>query len=216
MNTLMHIKLHTGVRTRGRSGSRLGFAAFLALIYIVPPLLILTRVVPFSFRFSALLIIAAGVFVYVIWRGNSLYALGFRMDTFRASFVYNLWVTLLAVLIIAILNFLGLIHAPTVPQWRWFFIFYVLLSCPAQEFLFRSVLFAEMDRVGISHRLWQITISSLAYCFLHIIYKDAITLGVSLLIGVVWGLGYYSSRNFWGVTISHCILGSVSIFMGLI
>jgi hypothetical protein len=212
MNTLMHKPQGTGKST----GTRFGFAGFLALVYIVPPLLILVQAVPFSFRFLMLLITTVMVFAYVIWKGNSLSALGFRTDTLKGSLVYNLLITLLVLIAIAVLHLLGLIRDPTIPQWRWFFIFYVLLSCPAQEFLFRSALFAEMDRAGITGRVWQITISSLAYCFLHVIYRDAITLCVSLLIGIVWGVGYYASRNFWGVTISHCILGTVSIFVGLI
>jgi CAAX protease family protein len=199
-----------------RSGTRLGFATFLVLVYLVPPLLILFRVVPFAFRFHLLLISALIVLAYVILMGDSASKLGFRADTLKRSTEYNLGVTLLALMAIAALHFLGLIRAPTIPQWRWFFVFYVLLSCPAQEFLFRSALFAEMDRSGVVSRFWQISISSLAYCFLHVIYRDSITLGVTFLMGVIWGVGYYSWRNFWGVTISHCILGTFSILVGLI
>ncbi len=198
------------------AGTRFGFASFLMLVYIMPPLLILVRAVPFGWRFPLLLITSVIVFAYVIWKGGNLSALGFRTDTFKRSLVYNFFVTLLCLMAIAVLHLLGLIRAPAIPPWRCFFIFYVLISCPAQEFLFRSALFAEMDRAGINDRVWQVTISSFAYCFLHVIYRDAITLVVSLLIGIVWGLGYYASRNFWGVTISHCILGAVSISTGLI
>jgi uncharacterized protein len=182
----------------------------------VPPLLILFGAVPFGSRFPLLLITSVVVFAYVIWKGDSLSALGLRTDTFKRSLVYNSFVTLLGLMAIAILHWLGLIRAPAIPQWRGFFIFYVLISCPAQEFLFRSAMFAEMGRAGIDDRVWQVAISSFAYCFLHVIYRDAITLVVSLLIGIAWGLGYYASRNFWGVTISHCILGAVSISVGLV
>lgn len=202
--------------TRITAGTRLGFAGFLVLAYIVPPLLILVRIVPFNFRFPLLLITTLFVIAYVIWKKHSLSLLGFRTDTLKRSIVYCFWITLAALVSIAVLHLLGLIRAPTIPKWQWFFVFYVLLSCPAQEFLFRSVLFAEMDRSGITRRLWQVSLSSAAYCFLHIIYRDAITLSVSLFIGIIWGTSYYASRNFWGVTISHCILGTVSIFVGLI
>jgi hypothetical protein len=197
-------------------GSRFEFAVFLLLAYLAPPLLILSGVMPFSFRFPMLLITTGIVLAYTFLRGDSPSALGFRRDTLKQSLVYNLSVTLLALLAIAALHSLGLIRTPTIPPWRWFFAFYVLLSCPAQEFLFRSALFAEMDRAGITGNIWQVVISSAAYCFLHVIYRDAITMGVSLFIGIIWGLGFYTARNFWGVTVSHCILGTVSIFVGLI
>jgi hypothetical protein len=198
------------------TGTQLGFAGFLVLVYILPPLLILAGAIPFSFRFPLLLIIAAMVLLYVLLKGNSLSSLGLRIDNLKSSLKYNLLITLLALIMIAILYFVGLIRAPSISQWRWFFIFYVLLSCPAQEFLFRGALFAEMDRAGITQKIWQVTISSVSYSFLHVIYRDAITLSVSLVIGIAWGLSYFISRNLWGVTISHCILGTASIFVGLI
>jgi membrane protease YdiL (CAAX protease family) len=34
--------------------------------------------------------------------------------------------------------------------------------------------------------------------------------------GIVWGMIYYKHPNFWGVTISHAVLGIVSIATGLI
>ncbi len=198
------------------AGSPLGFAGFLLLVYVVPPLLIFFDVVPFRFRFPVLLITSVMVLAYVLWKGNGLAALGLRRDTLKRSLQLNLSITALALVAIAAVYFLGLMRAPSIPAWRWFFVFYVLLSCPAQEFLFRSALFAEMDRAGITHRIWQVAISSAAYCLLHVIYRDAITLGVTLCMGIAWGLSYRAARNLWGVTVSHCVLGTVSIFVGLI
>ena len=196
--------------------ARLSFAALLVLVYGAPPLLIFTGAVPFGFRFPALLITTVIVLVYVLWEGHSLFSLGFRKDNLKGSLAMNGCITVVALLAMAALYFLDMIRIPTIPQWRWFFAFYVLLSCPAQEFLYRGALFAEMDRAGISSRVLRIAISSAAYCFLHIIYKDSITLGVSLFIGIIWGSAYSYSRNFWGVALSHCILGTASILVGLI
>jgi len=196
--------------------SRLLFVTYVLLAYYLPPLLILMRVIPFEFRFPMLLITSVAVAAYVLWGRYSLASLGIRLDNFGRSLGINISISIVGLLGLALLDLKGLIRAPTVPQWRWFFLFYVFVSCPAQEFLFRSALFAEMENAGINGKYWQIAISSISFCFLHIIYRDAITLCAALLIGIVWGLVYQSCRNLIGVTGSHCVLGVASIFVGLI
>jgi hypothetical protein len=193
-----------------------GFAGLLALAYVLPPVLILAGVIPFEFRFPMLLITTGIVAAYVVWKGDGAAALGFRKDTLKRALVYSLGITSVALLAIGVMHELGVIRTPTIPAWRWFFVFYVFVSCPAQEFLYRSALFAEMECSGITGKVWQIAISTVAYCFLHVIYRDAITLGVTLLMGIVWGVSYRFAKNFWGVTLSHCVLGTVSILVGLI
>lgn len=156
------------------------------------------------------------VVVYVWLRGHGLAALGFRRDTLRKSAIYNLGVAGAALLIIAALFFCGVLPLEAPPKWRWFFLFYVLVSCPAQEFLFRGALFTEMDRAKITNRGWQIALSSILYCFPHVIYHSAITLCAVLLIGIAWSYGFSRYRNFWAVAASHCLLGAVSVLSGLI
>lgn len=195
---------------------RIIFAIFVAAVYVLPPILVLTNVVPYRHRFTLLAVVTAMTAVYVWLRGDGLAALGFRRDTFGASLRYNSAVTAAGLLIIAALFFSGVLPIHGQPPWRWFFLVYMVVSCPAQEFLFRSVLFAEMDRAGITQRGWQVGWSSVLYCFPHVVYRSVITLFVVLVIGVVWGYGFSRDRNFWGVAASHCILGAVSVLAGLI
>ncbi len=102
---------------------------------------------------------------------------------------------------------------PTVPSWTLFYIFYVLVSSPSQEFIYRSVIFSEMNRAGIKNPLLQVGLSAVTYCFLHIIYKDWITLAVTFFMGIVWGVIYY--RRLFGAR-DHAIVGVVSIATGII
>lgn len=77
-------------------------------------------------------------------------------------------------------------------------------------------MFAELNRSGVSRSLWQILISAITYSLMHVFYNDLITLGVTLLMGVVWGMIYRKHPNFWGVALSHAVLGVVSILVGII
>jgi membrane protease YdiL (CAAX protease family) len=111
---------------------------------------------------------------------------------------------------------LGLTRQPRVVDWWWFVPFYVLVSCPAQEFACRGFLFAEMRRCGISGQGMQIAISSVTYAFLHVVYTDWLAFLAPLAVGVVWGAIYRRHPNLWGVVLSHSALGLISIAVGLV
>lgn len=196
--------------------TRIEFATFVFAIYLFPPVLVLAGVIPSRDRFALLSVVTIIAALYVWIRDDGLSALGFRTDTLRASVRYNLGIILAALVVIAALFFTGVLPLDSRPPWRWFLLFYLLVSCPAQEFLFRSVLFAEMGRAGFTRHSWQVGLSSILYCFPHVIYRSVITLCVVLVIGIAWSYGFSRHRNFWGVALSHCMLGAVSIISGLI
>lgn len=154
--------------------------------------------------------------IYAYLRKFTLRELGFRTDTLRGSFFWNGILSVVLLIVMLVGYKAGLIRKPTVPSWNLFFIFYVFVSSPSQEFLFRSNLFAELNRSGITTAIWQIVITAITYSFMHVFYNDAITLGVTLFMGVVWGLIYRKYPNFWGVAFSHAVLGVVSILVGII
>lgn len=196
--------------------SRVAFVGFVLIIYILGPVLVLVGVVPFRYRYWLLAIVFAAAAIYLWARKTSLRTLGFRRDTMRASLRANLWITGAALAIIGILYFANVLPPVVVPKWRWFFLIYLLISCPLQELLFRGALFAEMERAGIRRRAWKAGISALLYCFPHSIYHSPWTLGVTFAIGIVWGLEFDAHRNLAGVIPSHCVLGTVSLFSGMI
>jgi len=153
---------------------------------------------------------------YSLWRGRRLRDLGFRTDNLKGSLAVNGALSALLVAVLLCSYAAGLIREPVPPEWGLFYPFYVFVSGPAQEFIYRSVLFSEMGAAGIRGALPQVLLSAVTYSFLHVIYNDAITLAVTLLMGVVWGLIYRRYPNFWGVALSHATLGAVSIAVGLV
>jgi len=198
------------------SPARWRFYSIVIVAYCVPPLLIVFRVIAFKYRFLLLIAIALLLSAYSFFSQIPVRSLGIRLDNLRESMKWNLGLSCVFVGLLLAMRSASLIRAPTIPQWNLFFLFYVLIASPAQEFLFRGFLFAEMERVGIKSERWMVVISAVTYCFLHVIYRDLITLGVTLFMGVVWGLIYYKYRNLWAVTCSHAVLGVVSILVGLI
>lgn len=202
--------------TSNAGGDGAARAVLLALAYVLPPLLLWSGAIPHEYRFHTLLTMTALMSVYAFARGHTTRELGFRTDTLKGSLAWNGCVTLLLAACMFAAYSAGMIREPTRPKWEHFYLFYVIVSSPAQEFLFRSLPFAEMDRARLLRPPARVLLSSAVYCFAHVFYGDLITLAVTLSMGVVWGIIYHKHPNFWGVMLSHAALGVMSIEVGII
>ncbi len=194
----------------------LSILSFMFLIFYLPIILILVNIIPFSFRFELLIIITIVLIIYSVYNKYTLHSLGFRKETLKKSLIVNLLISSLFILLMLLLYYLNLIRKPTIPKWNLFFAFYICISSPSQEFLYRGFLFAFFERNNINSHIKKIVFSTITYAFLHIIYMDLITVIVALMIGAIWGLIYSKFPNIIGVALSHAILGVVSILVGII
>ncbi len=203
-----------GALTQRREG--LYFLVVALIAYVLPVVLLLLNVIPFSQRYIVLLSISVVLFAVALLRRRSWRELGFRRDTLRKSMLVNLVLSVVVGAGLLLAYAFGAIREPTIYGWSNFYLFYVLISSPTQEFLFRSFVFAEMRRSGIVSAIPQIAISTVLYALPHSIYRDLTTLLVAAAMGVVWGLIYRRFPNWFGVALSHAILGAISIAVGLI
>ncbi len=192
------------------------FVGLVLIAYVTPVILLLDGVIPFRYRFTVLLGMAALVFGFEMVRGRSWRELGFRRDTLRGSLKANVALSLVLGIGILIAYSLGAMHVSTIHGFTLFYPFYVFVSSPSQEFLFRSVIFAEMKRAGITRPAAQVVISTAIYTLPHAIYRDVLTLVVVAVIGVFWAFIYRRYPNWYGVALSHAVLGALSIAVGLV
>jgi membrane protease YdiL (CAAX protease family) len=192
------------------------FLLTLFILYYLPPLLLWAGVLPFVWRFQILAIMTGALIVYDYRRGVSLKELGFRRDTLKASLIFNTVVSVVLVILMISSFEKGLIRTAAALDGKLFFVYYLFISAPSQEFLFRSNLFALMQRAGVRGTIPHIAVSAVTYSFLHIIYNDPITLAATFVVGLMWGWVYHNYPNFWGVAISHAVLGAISIKVGII
>lgn len=209
--------IHLSTPPSAGAPSRKGRFLFTVIVlYYLPPLLILSGHLPFAWRFHILAIMTSVMLAYDFWHGIGLKELGFRRDTLTASLLSNAAATLLLVTTMFLSFRTGIIRDSTAPDWRLFFVYYVFVSSPSQEFLFRSNLFALMRRNNIRWPFVQIILSAITFSFLHIIYRDPLTLLATFTVGLLWGWIYYRYSNFVGVAASHAVVGAVAIKVGLI
>ena len=115
----------------------------------------------------------------------------------------------------AVFLFAGFAHRYAPTEHLSFFTFYVLISAPAQEFLYRSFLFAEVAAAQLSPAVALVASSSL-YSFMHVVGYDAVTVILTFVAGLIWGWIFLRTRNLAVVAVSHAILGVATLLVGAI
>ncbi len=183
------------------------------LIYIFVPILLLFNSYLYDIKFYFLTGIGLLIFLLMKICNVSNKEIGITKDNLLKSIKRNLF--LIIILLILIL-FFKILHMDKYnsTETLLFYIFYIFVSCPIQEFLYRGV-FGYFDMKSRYNFLWLI-ISSLCYSFVHIIYRDILTCILTFIIGIIWYMLYKKDNNLCGVTLSHIFLGVVTIFLGII
>jgi len=188
---------------------------FLVSLYTVPVLLLFFGVLDYSRRYWVLAIVALILITYSILGNFKLDDLGFKISYPKKEIVLNTIFCSVVILLLILLYKVNLIREPTIPDWNMFFIFYVLISSPLQEFLFRSLVFHELKLLGCT-KLEQILISAINFGFMHIIYHDLITFISAVLVGLCFGYIYSETKSIYGISLTHAVIGAVSIYVGLV
>lgn len=187
---------------------------FILFLYIILPIIICTSATLFRYKFLILTII--GVVVYIIFRTMSVSNedLGITKKGVFNSIKNNMPIIIIAVLLAILIYVIGFTRFyPT--ETIWFYLFYIFVSCPFQEFLYRGV-FGYFDKVLIKNSFLTTLLSSFCFSFVHIIYKDALTLLLTFIMGLIWYNIYNKDKNLLGVSLSHIIIGILSIMLGIV
>jgi membrane protease YdiL (CAAX protease family) len=139
-------------------------------------------------------------------------SLGLTLPRLR-SFIA--WSVIPSAILIAIVLASDLRHRAFTPAHLAFYVFFVFVSAPAQEFLYRGFLFAELRAIAIPPAVIVI-LSATLFAFMHIIYRDALTVALTLAVGLVWAIVFHTTRKVSIVAFSHAALGVVAILSGVI
>lgn len=186
----------------------------LMLGYLVIPLLIFFGIIAFEYKFIVLVVY--GILSYTILRLNGVdkAKLGLTVENWQSSLLSVVGLTLLFVVLALLAYRFGYARfQPT--ETVLFYLFYVFISSPVQEFLYRGVTTYFGKSFGLS--VWLIVlISSMLYSLVHIIYKDWILVVATFGLGVIWHRVYLKTNSLVGVMFSHSVFGALTIFLGLI
>lgn len=183
-------------------------------VYFMPPILICIGIIPWNMKFAALVIGAVAMYVVMRILGNAHSDIGIT----RQRTIYSLKTVL--PITIALIIAAGLFLLLKKPRFSptegiGFYVFYILISCPAQELLFRGILSRMLQELGV-HRVLELGIVAALFGYVHIIYGDMLTVVIMSIVGLFWYRAYQRSSNIIGVTISHVVLGVMTIALGII
>lgn len=191
-------------------------AALIVLFYILPPLAILTNIIPYQYRFPLLMAITPIMLMVKPDRNTSWEDVGITFKRLWQSILVIAPITILLVIPMVILAATS--NTPRIDNSSLplvFYIFYIFISCPFQEFGYRGYLFRLMQKLSFGK--WsRVVVGALLYSFVHIIYRDIWTLVFTLIAGILWNIHYEKFRNLASVTLSHIILGTATILLGFI
>jgi uncharacterized protein len=183
--------------------------------YILPVLLIFLGLVPFSWRFAVLIISAMVILVIARLYRFSLVELGFTQKNLGTA-LKAISLGTLGVVLLMLIHYT--LQGPRLDNsaYSWtFYLSFVGVSSPVQEFLYRGFLFSIFSKFKISEWL-QILLSTLLYSFVHLIYRDLPTLVFTFIVGLLWGWHYAKFGNLYSIIISHSLLGAIAILVGLV
>jgi membrane protease YdiL (CAAX protease family) len=185
----------------------------LAAIYLLPVVLLTTGIVPFRLRFYALALMTVVAMVLSTTRQYSMERLGLTRPAWIKLVSFSV---LPPLAVLALMYPLGLLGRLTQVPTAGFYLFFMVISAPAQEFLYRSFLFVALSSNGVTWRPAMILISAFLFAGMHIIYRDALTVALTFLVGLIWALFFSRTRNFFMVAASHACLGVIAIGLGAV
>ncbi len=188
----------------------------LAFTVYAPSALIWMEIIPFTYRFYALFSVLAGFSLYGLRRRYSLAELGFRADNLRRSLTWNLLFCAIGAVGLYATHQAGILRPNNPIYLPATYVFYIFFLGPIQEVIFRGILFAEMKRIGLADPRWMILLSTLSFCFLHIIYNHPPLLIITFVSGLCWGMIFVKQPNIWGISLSHSLLGALAMYLGVI
>lgn len=183
-------------------------------VYLMLPILICIGIIPWNMKFVALIVGAAMMYILMRILGHTHSDIGIT----RQRTIYSLKTVLpITVALIIAAGLFLLLEKPrfSPTEGVGFYIFYILISCPAQELLFRGILSRILQELRL-HRTLELGLAAVLFGYVHIIYGDILTVVIMGIVGLFWYRAYQQSLNVIGVTISHVILGVMTIALGII
>lgn len=183
-------------------------------VYLMLPILICIGIIPWNMKFTALVVGAVAMYIVMRILGHTHSDIGIT----RQHTIYSLKTVLPITIVLLIAAGLFLLlekprFSPT--EGIGFYVFYILISCPAQELLFRGILSRMLQELRL-HQALELGVAAALFGYVHIIYGDMLTVVVMGIVGLFWHRAYQHSSNLIGVTISHVVLGVMTIALGII
>ncbi len=186
-------------------------------LYILIPLSIFLGWIPYEMRYYAMTFLLMAISLYAISESFDKKNLGFRWDNFKKAFFLHAIISLpLIISSVILVRIFETVRTLEAPESLGFYIMYLTISGPVQEWLYRAVPFAAIKKHTQWNKNIQILVLSFNFAWLHIIYHDWIIYLASLIMGTIWTIIYTRYPNYGAIAIVHALVGFIAIWFGII
>ncbi len=201
-----------GMSGSGRQKAITALSGF-TFITLLPGGAIRSGLLPFDWRFHALLLVSGLCIATTLFAGYSMRELGVSAPRGLGRWLAcGAFTATLAALIAVEARLCAVSHDP--PPWLAFAPFYVLVSCPCQEIVCRAIPRLIADRLAMSGPGY-VVYSATIFALMHSAYGDSLLLLNTFVAGLVWGVAYLRLRNIWPVAVSHATIGLLAFWLGV-
>ena len=191
---------------------KINFVLSLLALYIVPVLLVYTKIIPFKYHILTLLLVTALIIILTIVQKISFKNLGIYSDKlFRYYRPYILFTIIAIVFVSVMAEIIGLEPLDWDSQQL-----YILWAIPisfAQEFIYRGYLMYKLKTFFRS--AWVIIlINALLFTFLHLVFKGLlVVLPLAFISGLAFAWMYKKYPNLLLISLSHTFLNFTAVFI---
>ena len=203
----------------GKSGypypAGIKYLFFLLSGLYIPVTLLWSGLIPLQYRFHVSFLVIVTFLIFAFQRKYRFRELGYRVDNFSSSLCWNFMFCLFGAVCLYSAHRFGLLN-PVNNENQSIYVFYILFLAPAQELVYRGILFAEMQRMRNMDNRVILIVSTSSFCCLHLIYNHPPIIIISFVSGLIWGAIFMKCPNIWGVSLSHALLGAMALFLGVI
>lgn len=98
--------------------------------------------------------------------------------------------------------------------WGTVMLLYPVLSALPQELVYRAFFFHRYRGV-FRHDALTAGASAVAFAFLHVMYDNAVAVGLTLIGGALFSRTYSRTKSLWAATLEHALYGCIVFTVGL-
>ena len=142
------------------------------------------------------------VFKKFFIRASRMHDIGLTWQGAARSLRHACFITAIGIAVITLVGYLfGFAPAGITTAWL---LFYIIISVPIQEIIFRGIIQRYLHRYGARRA---IAVASIAYAAIH--FYNPLLVVLTLIAGIAWGSSFHRTGTLIGPIVSHAILGAV-------
>lgn len=196
------------------------FIGFMFFFYLIPVALMYFEIFPFGSHNVIIPLMGLLILAYTIEKGMSFSDLGLLRSHKLRGLGTTISVTAVLFTLLVIGSRLGLIPESLKGEKTtvWFMLYYVLISAPIQEFIFRAVMHHEFELIAGKHgrQRLRIVLSALVFALAHSFFHSWSILLGTFVLGLIWSSLYLKYKNLWPIALSHGLLGISAMLLGIL